>query len=106
REIHGLDPTLAPIAPSRLQGQIDRISYAQRLAVALVALFGGMALFLAAIGLYGVMSYSVSQSTRELGMRMALGAGGRDIVRLVLSRGLRLKMDGIAGGGGGALPPP
>ncbi len=103
REIHALDPTLAPIAPSRLQEQIDRISYAQRLAVTLVALFGGMALFLAAIGLYAVMSYSVSQSTRELGMRIALGAGARDILRLVLSRGLRLTLAGVALGGIAAL---
>src|SRR5437016_2175592 len=95
REIHALDPTLAPIAPSRLQEQIDRISYAQRLAVTLVALFGGMALFLAAIGLYAVMSYSVSQGTRELGLRMALGAGTRDLLRLVALRGLRLTTAGI-----------
>jgi putative ABC transport system permease protein len=95
REIHALDPTLAPIAPARLQEQIDRISYAQRLAVALVALFGGMALFLAAIGLYAVMSYSVSQTTRELGMRMALGADATAILRLVISRGLRLTAVGI-----------
>jgi ABC-type antimicrobial peptide transport system permease subunit len=49
--------------------------------------------------LYAVMSYSVSQSTRELGMRMALGAGARDILRLVLSRGLRLTTAGIVIGG-------
>ncbi len=103
REIHALDPTLAPMAPSRLQEQVDRISYAQRLAVTLVALFGGIALFLAAIGLYAVMSYSVSQSTRELGMRMALGADARDILRLVLSRGLRLTLAGIVVGGIAAL---
>jgi putative ABC transport system permease protein len=60
-------------------------------------------LFLAAIGLYAVMSYSVSQARRELGMRMALGAGPRDILRLVLSRGLRLTIAGIAIGGVGAL---
>ena len=71
------------------------MSYSQRLAVALVALFGGMALFLAAIGLYAVMSYSVSQGTRELGLRMALGAGTRDLLRLVASRGLRLTTAGI-----------
>jgi putative ABC transport system permease protein len=103
REIHALDPTLAPIAPARLQEQVNRISYAQQLAVTLVALFGGMALFLAAIGLYAVMSYSVSQSTRELGMRMALGARSVDLLRLVISRGLRLTFVGIAIGAVGAF---
>src|SRR5438876_532015 len=95
REVHALDPTLAPGVAYRLQEQVDRMSYSQRLAVALVALFGGMALFLAAIGLYAVMSYSVSQGTRELGLRMALGAGTRDLLRLVASRGLRLTTVGI-----------
>jgi predicted permease len=99
REIHALDPTLAPIAPFRVQEQVDRKGYTQRLAAMLIAIFGAMALFLAAIGLYAVMSYSVSQSTRELGMRMALGAGARDILRLVLSRGLRLTTAGIVIGG-------
>src|SRR6184192_1775153 len=95
REVHALDPTLAPGVAYRLQEQVDRISYSQRLAVTLVALFGGMALFLAAIGLYAVMSYSVSQGTRELGLRMALGAGTRDLLRLVALRGLRLTTAGI-----------
>jgi predicted permease len=95
REIHALDPNLAPLITDRLQDQIDEISYSQRLAVTLVALFGAMALFLAAIGLYAVMSYTVSQGTRELGLRMALGAGVKDLLRLVMSRGLRLTAAGI-----------
>jgi len=95
REIHALDPNLAPLITDRLQDQIDEISYSQRLAVTLVALFGAMALFLAAIGLYAVMSYTVSQGTRELGLRMALGAGVKDLLRLVISRGLRLTAAGI-----------
>jgi len=99
REIHALDSTLAPTAPFRVQEQVDRKGYTQQLAATLIALFGAMALFLAAIGLYAVMSYSVSQTTRELGMRMALGAGARDILRLVLSRGLRLTIAGIVIGG-------
>src|SRR5215475_13337083 len=103
REVHALDSTLAPTAPFRVQEQVDRKGYTQQLAATLIALFGAMALFLAAIGLYAVMSYSVSQTTRELGMRMALGAGARDILRLVLSRGLRLTIAGIALGGVAAL---
>src|SRR5215470_15699833 len=95
REVHALDPNLAPLITDRLQDQIDEISYSQRLAVTLVALFGAMALFLAAIGLYAVMSYSVSQGTRELGLRMALGAGVKDLLGLVISRGLRLTAAGI-----------
>jgi len=65
------------------------------LAVTLVSIFGAMALFLAAIGLYAVMSYAVSQSTRELGLRMALGAGVADLLRLVMSRGLALTAGGV-----------
>jgi len=96
REVHALDLNLAPLITDRLQDQIDLISYSQRLAVTLVALFGGMALFLAAIGLYAVVSYTVSQGTRELGLRMALGAGAKDLIRLVMSRGLILTASGVA----------
>jgi ABC-type antimicrobial peptide transport system permease subunit len=86
-----------------MQEQVDEMSYSQRLAVTLVAVFGATALFLAAIGLYAVMSYSVSQGTRELGLRMALGADAGSVLRLVLSRGLRLTTAGIALGAIAAL---
>jgi macrolide transport system ATP-binding/permease protein len=99
REMQSLDPNLAPTAPFRVQEQVDRKGYTQRLAATLIAIFGAMALFLAAIGLYAVMSYSVSQSTRELGLRMALGANARDLLRLVVSRGLQLTAAGIVFGG-------
>src|SRR3989449_5440301 len=72
-------------------------------AVTLVGILGGLALLLAAIGLYGVMSYTVSQSTRELGLRMALGAGASDLLRLVMSHGLALTAGGIALGAGASL---
>ena len=103
REVHALDANLAPRMPSRMHEQVDEMSYSQRLAVTLVAVFGAMALFLAAIGLYAVMSYSVSQGTRELGLRMALGADAGSVLRLVLSRGLRLTTAGIAVGAAAAL---
>jgi predicted permease len=103
QEIHALDANLAPIDTITMQEQIDRMSYNQRLAVTLLALFGGMALLLASIGLYAVMSYAVSQSTRELGLRIALGATAADLLRLVLRRGLALVLGGIVLGTVAAL---
>lgn len=95
REVRSLDPNLALFEMITLQEQIDRSTSEQLVAVALVALFGGLALLLASIGLYGVMSCTVSQSTRELGLRMALGAGASNVLRLVLTRGLLLTTTGI-----------
>ena len=95
RELRALDPDLALYEMATLQEQVDRSTSPQLVAVTLVVLFGGLALVLASIGLYGVMSYTVSQSTRELGLRMALGAGTSNVLRLVLSRGLLLTTTGI-----------
>jgi predicted permease len=103
REIHALDASLAPPAVITMRTQIDRMSWQQRAAVMLIAIFGGLALVLAAIGLYGVMSYAVSQSTRELGLRMALGAGAAHLLRLVMSQGLGLTAGGLALGAAAAL---
>jgi macrolide transport system ATP-binding/permease protein len=103
REVHALDANLALYEVITLQEQVDRSTSPQQVAVTLVGVLGGLALLLAAIGLYGVMSYAVSQSTRELGLRMALGAGSSNLLRLVLSRGLVLTAGGVALGAAVAL---
>ena len=65
--------------------------------------FGGMALLMAAVGLYGVVANSVAQRTHEIGVRMSIGASPRDILKLVLGRGLGLVLIGVGIGLGGAL---
>ena len=95
REVHAIDPNLALYEVITLREQLDRSTSPQLVAVSLVGVLGVLALLLAAIGLYGVMSYAVSQSTRELGLRMALGANPSDLLRRVLSRGLALTAGGV-----------
>jgi macrolide transport system ATP-binding/permease protein len=95
REVHALDASLAPYELITLQEQLDRSTSPQLVAVTLVSVLGALALLLAVIGLYGVMSYAVSQSSRELGLRMALGADASNLVQLVLSRGLALMAGGV-----------
>ena len=103
REVHALDGSLAPYEMITMQEQVDRSTSPQKVAVTLVGVLGGLALLLAAIGLYGVMSYAVSQSARELGLRMALGAEASNVWRLVMSRGLALIAIGVLLGAVAAL---
>ncbi len=103
REVHALDPDIAPYELITLQEQLERSTSPQMVAVTLVGVLGGIALLLAAVGLYGVMSYAVSQSTRELGLRMALGADACNLLRLVMSRGLALTAGGVLLGAAVAL---
>src|SRR5215469_8277757 len=103
RELKAMDANLALYEVISLQEQLDRSTSPQKVAVTLTGVLAGLALVLAAIGIYGVMSYTVSQSTRELGLRMALGARTPELFRLVISRGLALTAGGILLGAAAAL---
>jgi len=94
-KIAQLDPTLAVANVSTME-EIVRTSIAQpRLITELVSMFAAFALLLAAIGIYGVMAYSVTARTREMGIRMSLGASRQDIFRLVVGQGARLTLAGV-----------
>jgi predicted permease len=103
REIHALDGNVAPGELITMREQVDRTTASQRIAVTILGVFGGLALVLAAVGLYGVMASTVSQSSRELALRLALGAGASDLLKLVMSHGLALTAAGVVLGAVAAL---
>jgi predicted permease len=97
-EIHRLDPALPVAAVKPLEEVVRGSLMRQRLLAGLVGLFGLVALVLAAVGTYGVLSYGVEQRRHEIGVRLALGAGRRGILGLVVGRGMRPVIAGLAAG--------
>jgi len=103
KEIQSLDPALPLVNITTMEETIRQGLWASRTGAALLSIFGLLALLLAAIGVYGIMSYTVGKRTREIGIRMAIGAQRGDVLRLILHRGLLIAAAGLAAGLGSAF---
>ncbi len=96
--LRSMDPQIAIPHEQTMRDIVSEAVAPRRFVVNLGILFAGFATFLAALGLYGVISFSVAQRTHEIGIRMALGADGFEVVRMVIARGLKLSLGGLSVG--------
>jgi len=101
--IWSVDKNVAPGTARSMEMLVARSLLKRKFTMTLLAIFAGLAVTLAAIGLYGVMSYSVSQRTREIGIRMALGAQRAQVLKLIVKQGMKLTAIGVLLGIGASL---
>ena len=100
REFASVDPALPFLDPRTMTEQALPATIGQRIGARMLGLFGGLALVLSALGIYGVMAYTVSLRTREMGIRIALGAARDEVIRMILVQGARLAVLGLLIGAG------
>jgi ABC-type antimicrobial peptide transport system permease subunit len=103
RELAVLDPEVPLYRIETMEGYVKGALSSTRLVGGLLTVFSAIALTLSAIGIFGVMSFSVVQRLREIGIRMALGAGANDVVKMVTRQGLTVTLIGVAIGLGAAF---
>jgi putative ABC transport system permease protein len=101
--VKAADPTIPVYDISTMQSQVSKSILAQRLSGGMIGIFALMALVLATVGVYGLIAYSVAERQHEIGIRLALGAQGSDVRRLVVGQGVRLTLTGVAIGLVGAV---
>ena len=93
--VRAMDPDMPTYAEKTVEEYLDGSLSVPRFNTSLLALFAGLAMLLTAVGLYGVISYSVAQRTHEIGIRMALGAKPKDMMGLIVGQGLKLGLLGV-----------
>jgi len=101
--VRGIDPAIVPDHTSTMRGLITEAASGRRFQTIALTAFAGVAVFLALVGLYGLMAYAVKQRTAEIGIRIALGASPSQVLGMVISKGLALTSAGLALGLAGAL---